>query len=183
MMDHSYEQPIIQRIGLIDIAGHWARDNINELVATGAVGGYPDSSFKPDRTITRAEFATILVKAFKIESGEGKIFGDTASHWARESIAAAAAAGVVNGYPDNTFKPDSQITREQMAVMTAKAAHLEQISPDTTFVDSQNISPWAREAIAMVVKAGIATGYPNHTFQPKGKATRAEAVTMIVKAL
>ena len=57
-------------VNLTDIKNHWAQKNIEELVALGAVAGCPDGTFKPDNTITRAEFATMLVKAFKLE-GQG----------------------------------------------------------------------------------------------------------------
>ncbi|HBC94287.1 MAG TPA: hypothetical protein DCZ10_15670, partial [Pelotomaculum sp.] len=83
---------------LKDITGHWAMDSINKLVALDAISGYPDGTFKPDNSITRAEFAAVLVKAFKLEGKGGGVFADTAVHWARDYIAAAAANGVVNGY-------------------------------------------------------------------------------------
>lgn len=107
---------------LNDVAGHWALNNINKLVDLGCISGYPDGSFRPDETITRAEFATVLVKAFKLENDGSSIFTDTAGHWAEEYIAAAAANEVVSGYDADTFGPDDLITREQMAVMIVKAA-------------------------------------------------------------
>lgn len=168
---------------LNDIAGHWAVDNINQLVALGAINGYSDGSFKPDNTITRAEFATVLVKAFQLTSQDGKTFSDTSGHWAREYIATAAAAGVVNGYDVNTFGPDDMITREQMAVMIVKAAKLAPAAAELQFADSGSISVWAEEAIATVTENGIMKGYPDNTIQPQGNATRAEAVTVIVNAL
>lgn len=63
-----------------DIAGHWAFNNINKLVSLGAIAAYPDGSFRPDSSITRAEFATVLAKAFKLAPQSGKIFTDTADH-------------------------------------------------------------------------------------------------------
>ena len=62
---------------LTDISGHWAENNIRELVALGAIGGYPDGTFKPDNNITRAEFVTILVKAFALRAKTGHVFADT----------------------------------------------------------------------------------------------------------
>ncbi|TEB08064.1 Endo-1,4-beta-xylanase A precursor [Pelotomaculum schinkii] len=176
------EQPTLQPT-LNDIAGHWAENNINQLVRLGAISGYSDGNFKPDNAITRAEFATVLVKAFQLTSQDGKTFADTAGHWAKDYIAAAAAAGVVNGYDSNTFGPDDMITREQMAVMIAKAAKLAPAAGELQFSDSGSISGWAREAIATVTENGIMKGYPDNTIQPQGNATRAEAVTVIVNAL
>lgn len=169
--------------GLKDISGHWAETNISSLVAAEAVSGYPDGTFKPNNTITRAEFATILVKAFKLNLKEGKVFNDTADHWARESIATAAGHGIVNGYSDTAFGPDDNITREQMAVMIVKAAKLTNTAEGKIFADKARISDWAQEAVSGASGKGIISGYPDNTFRPKANATRAEAVSVIVKAL
>jgi len=173
----------IDQPALNDIAGHWAANNINQLVAIGAISGYSDGSFKPDNTITRAEFATVLVKAFQLASQDGKAFTDTAGHWAEDYIAAAVANGIVSGYDDDTFGPDDLITREQMAVMIVKAAKLAPAAGESQFADSGSISGWAQEAVATATEKGIMKGYPDNTIQPQGSATRAEAVTVIVKAL
>ncbi|OPX86472.1 MAG: Endoglucanase precursor [Pelotomaculum sp. PtaB.Bin104] len=170
-------------MALNDVAGHWAYDNINNLVAQGCISGYPDGSFKPDSTITRAEFATVLVKAFKLENNEGKAFNDTAVHWAKDYIATAASNGLVNGYEDGTFGPDDLITREQMAVMIVKAAKLAPAAEVPQFADSGSISAWARNAIATATENGIMRGYSDNTVRPGGSATRAEAVTVIINAL
>ncbi len=172
-------------VNLTDIAGHWAQKNIEQLAASGVISGYPDGTFKPNNTITRAEFVTILVRAFKLDNHGDKAFADTASHWAKDYIACAVASGIVTGYDSDTFGPDDMITREQMAVMVSKAAKLK-LSMETEglqFIDSDSISDWAQSAIAAVSRNGIMKGYPDNTIQPKGNATRAEAVTVIVNAL
>jgi len=168
---------------LTDIAGHWAIDSIKTLLQKGAITGYPDQSFKPNNNITRAEFATVLVKAFNLEPGTGKNFDDTADHWAKNEIATAAAHGIVSGYSATAFGPNDNITREQMAVMIVKAAELSQTSAAPSFNDSNNIADWAEQSVAAASAAGIIKGYPDNTFLPQGQATRAEAATVIVKAL
>lgn len=168
---------------LRDIRGHWAEESIKQLVELGAIGGYPDGTFKPNNRITRAEFATILVKAFVLQPQPGKVFADTAGHWARDTIATAAHYGIVNGYDADTFGPNDNITREQMAVMVINAAELTPETAELSFVDNNSVSGWAREAVATAVKNGIINGYPDNTFQPLGNATRAEAVTVVVNAL
>jgi hypothetical protein len=127
-----------------DLAQHWAAGNINQLVASGAVKGYPDNTFRPDGTITRAEFITILVKAFKLDTREGKVFNDTASHWARDYISAASAYNIVSGLSEDQFGPDQLITREQMAVMLVKAAKLPLTGQGRDFIDSKSISVWLK---------------------------------------
>ena len=168
---------------LIDISGHWAMDNINKLITLDAISGYPDGSFKPDNTITRAEFATVLVKAYRLENQGGRIFDDTATHWAKDYIAAAAANGIVQGYDAATFGPNDLISREQMAVMIVRAAKLDPAAEVPLFADSNSISGWAREAVATATGNKIINGYPDNTVRPQGNATRAEAVTVIVNAM
>ena len=169
---------------LKDIAGHWAEANIKKLVELKAVSGYPDGSFKTDATITRAEFATILIKAFKLTPQSGKVFSDTSNHWAKDSIATAESHEIASGYEDGSFGPDDLITREQMAAMIVKAAKLAtELSQGTSFVDNADISPWATGAVAVAVRSGVMKGYPGGAFLPQGRATRAEAVTVIMNAL
>ena len=170
-------------LSLTDISGHWAENNIRELVTLGAVSGYPDGTFQPDKKITRAEFAAIIVKAFALCPGGEKVFADTADHWARESIKTAAYHGIVSGYDENNFGPDDTITRDQMAVMIVRAAGLEAGTAKLGFADSQSISDWAREDVAAAVGHGIISGYPDNTVRPQNHATRAEAVTVIVNVL
>lgn len=176
--------PAENKEALADIAGHWAQANISKLVRQGGVSGYPDGTFQPDNTITRAEFAAILVKAFHLTGQEGKVFADTAGHWAKDYIAAAADNGIVGGYDADTFGPDDLITREQMAVMIVKAAKLTPAAgQESSFADNGAISAWAADAVAAAVQNSLMNGYPDGSFQPQGQATRAEAVTVVVNAL
>ena len=124
-----------------------------------------------------------MVKAFKLEAEAGKTFNDTANHWAKEQIAIASALGIVNGYDASTFGPDDSITREQMAVMVVKAAQLEPVEGDTTFVDNNQISAWAAGAVAAAFNNKIINGYEDNTFRPQRGSSRAEAVTVILNAL
>lgn len=166
-----------------DTANHWAKDSIEKLMGMGAIQGYEDGSFKPNNNITRAEFASILVKAFNLSPEQGTVFADTANHWAKDSIATAAAHGILTGYGTDKFGPNDPITREQMAVMIVKAAELTTAEAGKTFADGKTVSSWAAESVNTVVGENIMSGYEDNTFKPQNKATRAEAVTVIVKAL
>ena len=170
-------------VTLNDIAGHWAEANINKLVAMGAVSGYSDGSFKPDANISRAEFVTVLVKAFKLETKGGKVFEDTMNSWAKDYIATATAYGITNGYNDQIFGANDLITREQMVVMVVKAAKLIPEAGAINFADSISISPWAQEAIATSIKKEIIKGFSDNTVRPGNNATRGEAITVIANAL
>lgn len=175
--------PSTQPVILSDIAGNWAQAHIEKLVSLGAITGYPDGTFRPDSTITRAEFVTVLVKALKLQAKGGKVFADTANSWAKAYVSTAVAYGILDGYDVNTFGSDDPVTREQMAVMAVKAAKLSPVNKRVSFSDSEDISSWAKEAVTTAVKNGIMKGYPDNTFRPKSNATRAEAVTIIVNEL
>ena len=166
-----------------DISGHWAKDSIMKMINARVVSGYPNGTFKPDKTITRAEFTVMIVKALNLETRAGKTFTDTASHWAKDSIATAAAHGIISGYDENTFGPDDLITREQAAVIVSLAAKLEAATGKLNFTDSKAISPWAKPGVAAAFKGGFISGYPDGSFRPQGNTTRAEAVSLILKAI
>ena len=170
-------------VTLKDISGHWAEANINKLVATGAISGYPDGTFKPDKVITRAEFTSVLVRDFQLKARDGKVFADTAGHWAQNDISTVVAYGLVTGYTDTKFGPDDPLTREQMAAIIVRAAKLSPVSGEPVFNDSEEISDWAKIVVKTAVKDGIMSGYPDGTFRPQRNATRAEAVTVILGAL
>lgn len=166
-----------------DLAGHWAKDSIAKLINAGIVSGYPDGSFQPDKTVTRAEFTVMLAKALKLEPKVGSAFKDTAAHWARESISTAAAHGLISGYDQNTFRPDHLITREQAAVIIARAAQLEAEDQPLNFTDAQLIAPWALPSVTAAVSKSYLSGYPDNSFRPQGNTTRAEAAIIIAKLL
>lgn len=176
-------EPGMPDVVLNDINGHWAQANIEELVALGAISGYPDGTFAPENKISRAEFASVLVTAFKLEGSQAKLFADTQNHWAKGVIAIAYANGIIGGYSDDQFGPDDTITREQMAVMVVKAAKLTTGTGNTSFTDNASISAWAAQSVAIAFNNQLMNGYPDLSFLPTQGASRAEAVTVILNAL
>ncbi len=153
------------------------------MVARGAIKGYPDGTFRPENKITRAEFVSVLVRAFDLKEGGGQNFADTDGHWAAGAVAIAVRHGIVQGYGNDIFGPDDFITREQMVMMLVKAAGGTPKDGITSFADDSRISDWARGAMALAAESGIINGYPDNTVHPQGDASRAEGVTMIVNAL
>lgn len=177
-------EPTTPAITLKDIKGHWAENNILELVKAGSINGYEDGTFKPENRITRAEFVSIVVKFLKLnEQGSGNKFADAANHWAKNAIATAAAQGIITGYTDTTFGPDDFITREQMAEIIVRAAHLDKVAGNTSFTDNAAISDWAQAAVATLTSKGFMNGYEDGTLKPQGLTTRAEASTLILRTL
>jgi S-layer homology domain. len=99
---------------------YWAKDAIGRVSRMALMNGYPDGSFKPGAAITRAEMAAILARLLPEETAGGAAFADTAGSWAKEAIGKAAAAGIVHGYGDGTFRPDSTLTRAEAVTMIVR---------------------------------------------------------------
>ena len=95
----------------------WYNNAVSTLTNAGIIDGYEDGTFKPDGNITRAEFATIAVRFFEATYDGGDLFSDIAGHWAQDYINEAANAGIVDGYPDGTFRPQQYITRAEAMTM------------------------------------------------------------------
>lgn len=99
---------------------------------------------------------------------------DIKQHWAEAIIKKALLSGLFKGYPNGTFQPDRAITREQFAVVAARALDLPASKRSLTFSDEASISDWARQAVAQSLEAGLVQGYGNGTFQPQANISRAE---------
>ena len=170
-----------------DIAGHWAAANIQQAVQQGIVNGYPDGTFKPNATVTRAEFTVMLTNALKLDGEDAQLsFTDEQKigAWAKSAIAKSVNAGIVSGYGDGSFRPSANITRAELAVMVARAYGASTPAGTSTgFADDGDIPAWATAAIAQVKSAGIVSGQGGNRFAPKANATRAEAVTIILNLL
>lgn len=119
-------KPAEGKVTFADMAGHWAKEDVELLASKQIVNGISDNKFGPDDKITRAQFATLLVRSLGITSsnagGKAIAFNDVkASDWYAEAVTLASRAGLINGYEDQTFRPDRNITREETAIMIARA--------------------------------------------------------------
>ncbi|AGB18687.1 S-layer homology domain-containing protein [Thermoanaerobacterium thermosaccharolyticum] len=163
-----------------DIFASWARDDINEMARLKYVSGYSDDTYRPNNYITRAEFITLLlrVKGIKEEPGEG--FWDTQQSFAKDAIATAKKLGIVNGYSDGSFRPNNNISREEIAAIIAKAYGYEPYA-DSLFVDIGN--SFAKNDIIALSNRGIISGYDTYHFMPKNYATRAEATAILYRLI
>lgn len=171
-----------------DIKGHWAEASIYEAVRMGFVTGYANAAFKPNLEVTRAEFAAMIIRALKIQTSDGKglTFKDNQEipAWARAYVQTTVEAGLITGYKDNTFGANRKITRAEMSAIIVRA--LAQQTSSTIplqFADLDQIPAWAIPSVKTAVELGIMKGNTNNQFAPNAPATRAEAVTVILRML
>lgn len=102
-----------------DIRGHWAEREITAAAESGLLKGYPDGSFLPDKPLTREETAALLARLTGLRA-TGASFTDVEGSWAKEEISALAAAGILKGYEDHTFRPTLLLSRQEMATLLAR---------------------------------------------------------------
>ncbi|MCR8657281.1 S-layer homology domain-containing protein [Paenibacillus endoradicis] len=178
---------VAKNVSFSDVTTHWAKDAINLAVAKSIVNGYTDGTFQPNKNITRAEFTKLIATALDLPVASNELtFKDAASiqEWAVPFVKQAVNAGIITGYQDETFRANNNITRAEMAVMVVKALNITELASadELTFKDSDSIPNYAKSYVATAVKLGLVTGLTKDTFGPNGQATRAEAVTIIVRA-
>ena len=174
-----------------DIENHWAKSAIINMSSKGIIKGYTDGSFKPNAAITRAEFAALLARAFKMEYlADKNPFSDVQQDkWYTESVLALYEAGIISGRTDGTFGVQDLITNEEISTMlyrTLKVLNMEMKESDTVgiqFVDATKISAYAKEAVESLVKMGIIYGRPDGSFGPQDSTSRAQVAVMLERIL
>ena len=171
----------------VDITNHWAKDDIENLYAKGIVTGVTATTFEPDRSVTRAEFATLITKALNLTGSASAGFADVSTNeWHYAYVNAAANAGLIVGY-DGYFRPDDLITREEMAVIIAKAFAYRGKTAGSggieKFTDKGEISGWAYSYVDTVTTAGLISGMTPTTFVAGANTTRAQAASVIRRLL
>ena len=149
------------------------------------VVGYPDGTVQPQGAITRAEVATIFFRLLSDETRDQywtKSNGYTdvkAGDWFNNAVSTLSNAGIINGYPDGTFRPNAPITRAEMAKVIAMFAELNKDSEGFKDIAGH----WAEAYIKLAAGNGWIAGYPDGTFRPNQDITRAETMTMINRVL
>lgn len=162
-----------------DTYGHWAENSIIELKKNGIINGISESRFAPQKSITRAEFLALLLRAARFEETEysGEINDVAADKWYANDVATALKENIIL---NNDFRPDDAITREEMCDMLVKCYAKEHEVPVGTalsFTDSGDVT--FAEVVSQAVSLHFMSGYPDKSFKPKKNATRAEAAAVI----
>ena len=171
----------------IDIARDaWYKDAVQYAYDNGLMTGVSATEFAPEATTTRAMIVSILARLENVTTAEAAGFADVDDEWYATAVNWAANVGVVNGYEDNTFRPNTAITREQLAaiLMNYAAYKGEDVSARAdlaTYTDQP--STWAEEAMSWAVAEGLITGVTADTLQPQGAATRAQVAAILQRFL
>ena len=178
-----------------DVANHWAKDAINDMGSRMVVTGVGSSTYEPDRSITRAEFAAVVVRALGLQKGTMESgFGDvTLTDWFNGYVDTATAYSLITGYDSASYGPNDAITREQAMAIIARAMKLTDLSTSLTdsevsallanYTDGASVSSYARESVAQCLKAAVVTGASSTTLSPKSYVTRAEVAVMVQRML
>lgn len=175
-----------------DTQKHWSKACIHQLTQRNLISGYPNGTFRPNASVTRAEFAALLTKVFsEIQPVREAIgFKDvSARHWAYSAIQFATRAGFLSGYPDATFRPNLLIPRVQVVV--ALAMGLKCATPATPlsilqqyFDDFTEVPNYAHSTVAAAIVANFVVNYPAvRRFRPNQNATRGEVAAFLCQVL
>ena len=148
--------------------------------------GVSANEFAPEQTTTRAMIVSILARLEGVTSAEAAGFADVTDEWYATAVNWAASVGVVNGYEDGTFQPNTAITREQLAAILMNYASYkgEDVSAraDLSAYTDQP-SAWAEETMQWAVAEGLITGVTSDELQPQGNATRAQVAAILERFL
>ncbi len=162
----------------------WARLDIDRLLAASVLNGFPDGTLRPGDSLTRAEFVAMLVRTLGLPQPPGgrdpflDVPGDA---WFAPAVLAAVHAQRVQGLSPTSFGPEALVTREQMAVLLARALRLP--AGTTPFSDAASVSPWAVNGVGAAAAAGYISGFPDGTFRPQDVTTRGQAAKVLTEVI
>ncbi|MBE0447621.1 MAG: S-layer homology domain-containing protein [Actinobacteria bacterium] len=160
----------------------WFYAPVKKLSSKNIITGYPDGTFRPNNSITRAEFAVTIAKALDLNTEDTSMYRDINGNRNSGYIGSVSNAGVMTGYPDGTFRPDNKITRAEVASTIVRAYKLGKSWGNYTLFDD-TFDHWAEQNIRVANQNGIVNGYPSDLFKPNAQATQAEVCAMISRAI
>ena len=179
------ESPKAPEANFSDTVNHWAKEPIDYVVSKGYFKGVGGNRFAPERSITRADFVTVLGRMAAIDQSKftKNVFKDVNGGYYAAYVNWAAEKGIVQGIGNGKFDPNRPITREEMAVMMNKFLQVtnKKLSEKESkvFTDGGTIAPWAKEAVGAMAKKGIVKGMEDGSFRPKSGFTRAQVAQVL----
>ncbi|WP_322925202.1 S-layer homology domain-containing protein [Paenibacillus campi] len=177
-----------------DTIGHWAQSEITRLHRLGILNGVGGNRYNPNATLTRAQFAQMINNMLQLRSDGTKAnYSDIrSSAWYNKAIQAVTTAGISNGYTDGTYKPNRNISREEMAhILLNTMRYLDpndSFGTDTNqtlsrFSDQSKVGNWARPDLASAIAEQLIKGKPGNKLDPKANTTRAEAAVTLSRLI
>jgi hypothetical protein len=177
----------------VDINNHWAKTELTEMIQLDILSGYAENGkyfAKPNKQITRVEFAALMAKTLRLEATSAQPdFADwqQVPTWARGAVAALSANKIINGVPGGDgstyFQPHKNITRAEIAAMMMNAVQSPPVPPYTVTFKDVPMDKWYATSVLQAQKAGIIGGRTATTFEPDRNATRAEVLVILNRFL
>lgn len=162
-----------------DVQTHWAKQYIEFARDEKLLKGYPDGTYAPEDKVTRAQFAT-MITSHKKGTISDVFFPDvTVKDWFYGFVGYAVNNSIMSGYPDGTFRPQSFISRAEVAATIKSMEYPNEMEASSKFSDA--LPSWAANAIHVTAKHGIFSGDPQNRFRPEDSLTRAEAAVILTK--
>ena len=166
----------------------WYKDAVQFVYDNGLMTGTSATEFAPDVTTTRAMIVSILARLEGVTAADDAGFSDVDDEWFATAVNWAASVGVVNGFEDNTFRPNDAITREQLAAILCNYAAWkgEDVSARadlSAYSDAAAISSWATDVMRWAVAENLINGVTTDELQPQGAATRAQVAAILERFL
>ncbi|OMF86651.1 hypothetical protein BK147_29680, partial [Paenibacillus sp. FSL R7-0337] len=179
-----------------DVAKHWSKPDVNDMGSRLVSSGTKEAVFEPQRAITRAEFTAMLARALGIVThGEQPVtFSDVSTGgWYGLELQVATQNGLISGYPDGTFRPDNNISRQEAMAIVSRALSITELKSSRSeeqtqqllksFADSASVAKWAIANVKENLSAGIILGRDEQRLAPNENITRAEASAAIRRLL
>lgn len=167
-----------------DYTEHWAKETIQEWFDNERIKGYEDGSFKPENSVTRAEFMTMVNSAYEFTELAEINFSDAdKEEWYYTEVQKAVEAGYIVGDNDETVRPADEITRQEVAVVITRLNELEQNTDVSKFADKEDIAEWAVGYVGAVAEAGYMIGDDDNNFKPADDITRAESLVTLDRSM
>lgn len=166
----------------------WAKKEIEVMASKGVISGTSSTTYSPQKSITRADFMCLLVRTLKLDAEFISNFDDVKSiDYYYEALGIAKELGITVGIGNNKYNPEGEISRQDMMVLVARALKIVGKSTITEtdiegFNDIKEVSSYAVEGVAILIKEGIIQGSENNIY-PKNAATRAETAVMMYRVL
>ncbi len=172
-----------------DIAGHWAEQEIKAMAKKGVINGRNKTQFAPDESVTRAEFAAMIRRALNLNTSlyQGSIPDISNDDWFANEVQAVLNEGIMSGDANGYFRPNDQISRQEMAKVVVNAHRFlygeADLSAELSFTDSGEIADWAKPFVNEAAGLGLVRGMDDGSFAPYANSTRAQAAAVLARLL